>query len=83
MVRAEVIADSVPSFPGRRLTTFVLKFPRFILPEFNTHRMLSKNASSSRAIPVQKMIDAVIDGPAVPMFWGKNQPGMQAQVELG
>lgn len=43
---------------------------------------LSRNASSSRAIPVEKMIQSVIDDPAMPIYWGKNQPGMQAKVEL-
>ena len=44
--------------------------------------MFSRNASSSRAIPIQKMIDAVMTNPAMPVFWGKNQSGMQANVEL-
>lgn len=39
---------------------------------------LSRNASSSRAIPVSKLIDDVMNDPAVPIFWGKNQKGMQA-----
>ena len=42
---------------------------------------LSRNASSSRAIPVTKMIQDVIDDPAIPLFWGKNQKGMQADEE--
>lgn len=44
---------------------------------------LSRNAASSRAIPVQKMIDAILADPAVPLFWGKNVGGMQAKEELG
>lgn len=39
---------------------------------------LSRNASSSRAIPVEKLIADVISDPAVPLVWGRNQPGMQA-----
>lgn len=42
---------------------------------------LSRNASSSRAIPVEKLIKEVIDDPAVPLFWGRNQRGMQADEE--
>ena len=42
---------------------------------------LSRNASSARAIPVNKMIKDVIDAPAVPLFWGKNQKGMQGGEE--
>lgn len=43
--------------------------------------MLSRNAASSRAIPVSKMIDLVRTSPAVPIHWGKNQAGMQASEE--
>ena len=83
-ITAKVIADSVHYYGGRarRLTSFVLRYPRFIHSELLTHRMLSKNSSSSRAIPVQKMIDDVMRDPAMFVFWGKNQPGMQAAVEM-
>ena len=67
---------------GTRITTFQLKYPRFIHSEFMTHRMFSRNASSSRAIPVKKMIEQVLTDPAMPIHWGKNQPGMQAQEEI-
>lgn len=50
--------------------------------ELMTHRMFSRNASSSRAIPVKKMIQDIKDDPAMPVYWGKNQSGMQARVEL-
>ncbi|RUU75374.1 MAG: hypothetical protein EOS05_11840 [Mesorhizobium sp.] len=43
---------------------------------------LSRNASSSRAIPVERMIQDVIDDPAMPIYWGKNQSGMQAGEEF-
>src|SRR5216683_1883819 len=75
-IEAKVLADSIAN--GHRLTTFQLKFPRFILAEFNTHRALSRNASSSRAIPVKKVLQMVREDPAMPVFWGKNQPGMLA-----
>lgn len=76
-----IIADSM-SPRGVRLTTFVVTFPRIVLAEFNTHRMLSRNSASSRAIPVEKMIARVLDDPFVPVYWGKNQKGMQAEQEL-
>lgn len=44
--------------------------------------MLSRNASSSRAIPVEKMLQQVRENPAMPIHWGKNQPGMQAREEI-
>jgi thymidylate synthase ThyX len=49
---------------------------------FMDDQMLSRNASSSRAIPVAKMIEQVRTAPAMPVHWGKNQPGMQAYAEL-
>ena len=55
---ANVIADSINNH-GVRLTTMEVKFHRFILPEFNTHRAFSRNFSSSRAIPTQKLIEQV------------------------
>jgi thymidylate synthase ThyX len=78
---AKIIADSIKE-NGGRITTFQLKFHRFILPEFNTHRVFSKNASSSRAIPTSKIIEQVITDPAMPIHWGVNRVGMQADTEL-
>jgi thymidylate synthase ThyX len=77
---AKIIADSV-SPAGVRLTTLQITFPRFILAEFNTHRMLSRNSASSRAIPVKKRIEAVLNSPFVPEKFGRNQKGMQAHEE--
>ena len=79
-LNVQIIADSINE-SGNRLTTFQLRYPRFIHAEFMTHRMLSRNASSSRAIPVKRLIQDVIDDPAVPWHWGKNQKGMQAGEE--
>lgn len=79
-ITAKVVADSTSN--DVRLTTLELRYPRFIHSEFMTHRMFSRNASSSRAIPVKKMIEQVDNDPAAPIHWGANQPGMQARVEL-
>lgn len=79
-ISAKVIADSI-SERSPRLTTLQLRYPKFIHGEFMTHRVFSRNASSSRAIPVERMIKDVIDDPVYPMHWGKNQPGMQADDE--
>lgn len=78
---ARVIEDSV-STANVRLTTMELTYPRYVHSEFMTHRMFSRNASSSRAIPVQKQISAINDYPAVPIYWGANQKGMVADYEL-
>lgn len=83
MIEAQVICDSI-SPQGHRLTTFKLRYPKFIHGEFMTHRMLSRNASSSRAVPTAKLLEEVRSDAlrAAPVFWGKNQPGMQAAEEL-
>ena len=80
-ISAKILADSVSS-GGTRMTTMEIEYPRFILAELNTHRMLSKNSASSRAIPVKTMHEHIRNHPATPVHWGKNQPGMQAKAEL-
>ncbi|MCY1202254.1 Thymidylate synthase ThyX [compost metagenome] len=80
-IEAKVIAKSV-SVKGKVITTFQLRYPRFIHAEFMTHRMFSRNASSSRAIPVAKIIEQIRNEPAMPIHWGANQAGMQAHAEL-
>lgn len=80
-ITASIIADSI-SQEGKRLTTFMLRYPRFIHAELMTHRVFSRNASSSRAIPVAKMIDDLRRDPAMPIYWGSSKPGMQAGNEL-
>lgn len=68
--------------PDKVLSTLLLRYPRCIHAEFMTHRQFSRNAASSRAIPVSKLIQDVIDDPFVPLYWGANQKGMQAEMEL-
>ena len=74
---ATVLADSI-SVDGQRLTTLQVRMPRIVLAEFNTHRKLSRNSASSRAIPVSKQIAMVQDDPFVPAKFPLNQPGMSA-----
>jgi thymidylate synthase ThyX len=80
-IKATIIADSINQ-NGIRLTTFEFEYPRFIHAEVMTHRMLSKNAASSRAIPIERMHEAIKADPGMPIYWGKNQSGMQAKEEL-
>lgn len=81
MINAKILADSLaPS--GRRLTTWELTYPRFIHSELMTHRKFARNAASSRAIPTKKTLEMVRNNPAMPVWWGKNQSGMQAREEL-
>ena len=79
-ISAVIIADSISQ--GKRITTLELDYPRFIHSELMTHRVFSRNAMSSRAIPIEKMIEQVRTNPATPIHWGKNQTGMQAKNEL-
>lgn len=76
LISATMLADSI-SREGVRLCTLELVYPRMILAEFNTHRVLSKNSASSRAIPTKRMIQMIMDNPAVPASWRMNQAGMQ------
>lgn len=80
-VNARIVADSINP-RGTRITTFELSYPRIIHAELMTHRVFSRNSASSRAIPVSKTIELIEDDPAMPVHWGKNQPGMQANEEL-
>ena len=80
-ISVTVVADSV-SREGKRITTLQLRYPRFIHAEFMTHRVFSRNASSSRAIPVKRIIEDIMTDPAIPIHWGKNIPGMQAHEQI-
>lgn len=73
MIKAKVVCDSI-SEVGVRLTTFEIEYPRIIHSELLTHRMLSRNAASSRAIPFAKMVEK-LDG--IPSRFGSNVAGMQ------
>lgn len=67
---------------GEELITMEIELHRFILPEFNTHRVFSRNFQSSRAVPIKKMIEQVRNNPAIPVHFGKNQRGMVAEEAL-
>lgn len=78
---ARILLDSI-SPAGVRLTTVEARYPRFVHSELMTHRVFSRNSASSRAIPIKKMIAAVRDEPALPVYWGRNQSGMSARVQI-
>ena len=81
-VSAKVILDSLGRNGQDRLTTMEVRLHRYVLAEFNTHRVFSRNSSSSRAIPIARVIENVLLDPAMPLSWGSNKPGMQAGAEL-
>jgi len=78
---AKVIADSI-SETGHRITSIECRYPRFIHSEMMTHRVFSRNASSSRAIPTKKLVELVRTDPVLPIEWGRNQSGMSADTLL-
>jgi thymidylate synthase ThyX len=80
-ITAKVICDSI-SPQGHRLTTFVVTYPKFIQAEINTHRVLSRNAASARAIPTALLINKIKNDPFVPAIFTKNQKGMWANDPL-
>lgn len=79
-VSAKIITDSIGEF-SPRLTTLELEYPRFIHAEVMTHRVFSRNASSSRAIPTKRMHRNILDNPALPASFRMNEPGMQGYTE--
>lgn len=80
-IEAKILLDSIsPAY--QRVTTFELNYHRFVHAEFMTHRVFSRNAGSSRAIPVEKSITAVKNEPAFPIEWRAEQKGMQGGTEL-
>jgi thymidylate synthase ThyX len=78
-ISAKIILDSVSALSGDRLTTFELIYHRNIHSELMTHRFFTRNAASSRAIPFNKMKEQCN---AMPIYYGKNQSGMQAYEEI-
>jgi hypothetical protein len=78
--KAEVVADSLN--PYSRITTFLLEYPRIVHTHLLTHRMFSRNSSSSRAIPTSTVLTYLREHTAEPVFWGANQQGMQSYTEL-
>ena len=76
-IEAKIIAHSKCSITGKEILAWELTYPRFIHSEFMTHRLFSRNAASSRAIPVAKMLEMVREHPAMPVRFGANQAGMQ------
>ena len=75
-----LMKSSHPGCPD--LITLQARYPRFIHSEVMTHRVFSRSASSSRAVPIETMIQDIEHDPAMPVQWGSNKPGMQAGAEI-
>lgn len=80
MISAKITQDSIAN--NVRIITYELDYHRYIHAEFLTHRLFSRNSSSSRAVPVRVMLEHITNNPAIPTYWGANQAGMSAKEEL-
>lgn len=76
-IKAEIIAHSKRANTGEEIITYKLTFPRIILSEVNTYKMIEKNTSSSRAIPFEKMVEVVECSLFIPIAWQQKHSGMQ------
>lgn len=75
-IKAEIVCGSLNEH-GQKITTWVLTYPRIIHAEMMTHRVFSRNAASSRAIPALKMIADIEADPFIPVAFQKDHKGMQ------
>lgn len=81
-ISVRVVAHSKSAYSGKEIITFEYEAPKCILSEINTHRLFSRNAQSSRAVPIAKVIDGIRNNPVTPIHWGSNQAGMVAGEEI-
>ena len=81
-IAARIVAKSKSAYSDTIIPTWECDFPKCILAELNTHCMLVRNAQSSRAVPVKKVIEQIRNNPVTPVHWGSNQAGMVAGEEI-
>lgn len=81
-MQAKVIKKSQNKKTGDIITTFQLEYPRIVHGEVLTHKLFSRNTSSSRAVPVNTMLSKIEENPYFPKWWGANKKGMQASKEI-
>jgi thymidylate synthase ThyX len=61
---------------SKPIITFEIECPTWVWWDILTHRQLSRNASSTRAIPTRKFREEVRNNPGLPIKFTKNQKGM-------
>lgn len=83
MIKANIVQHSKGSESDTEIITFSIELHRFILPEFLTHKHFSRNFQSSRAIPSWTQAKMILKDPALPVYWGLNNPGMQSFTKAG
>lgn len=74
-----VIMGSECAKTHTKITTLVCEYPRAIHAQLLTHRVFSKNSSSTRAVPLKASISQIEENPAK-YIWTSNQPGMQGNL---
>ena len=74
----QVIQDSI-NLSGNRITTYEIETYRYIWAEVLAHKMLNKNAQSSRAVPVKSVISINESDPVTPIVWGRTKEVCQLQ----
>ncbi|MDC0644080.1 FAD-dependent thymidylate synthase [Crocinitomicaceae bacterium] len=79
MIKVEHIQASICANTGQRIDTLICEYPRAIHAQLLTHRVFSKNSSSTRAIPLHKAIEQIEANPAE-YIWTSKQAGMQGAV---
>ena len=77
-IKVEILKYSQSEQTGKRISTFKITIPKFVWGHIISHRLLSRNSASSRAIPAKKIRWSVISNPYLPVYFGKNKPGMQS-----
>lgn len=82
LYKMSVVADSISPHTGIRITTITGRIQTSILAQLNTHAALSRNAESTRAIPLNVYRKKVLDDPAFPIEWTANGKGMHNDAEL-
>ena len=78
-IQAELLAYTKGVYSP--IATFRVRFHRYVAEQFLKHRMFSCNAISSRAMSVPKMNARIDKYPAIPLFWGAQEKGMQPNQE--
>ena len=81
MISAKLILASTYE-GGKPIYSIQTSMPKWMLAELNTHRVFSRSSGSSRAIPLDTIINRINTNPYIPYHWGKAQDGMQAKEEL-
>lgn len=79
VVKVQHVLASKCAATGERIDTLICEYPRAIHSQLLTHRAFSKNSSSTRAIPIAKAVENILNNPAQPI-WTHKQKGMQGKV---